>query len=197
MNDRLEADTAEALVFPSRPVPPAVVRPREGDVERIVRAAWDAHERDLYALAATLVREREAAADVVGDAFVRLVREVRAGRAPEDVRGWLYRVVGNLVISRGRRLATARRFVHRLADRRVQESPETVLVRKELSPALTDALASLPTDMRVAIVLAARGAAGRDIAAAIGRSEAATRTLLTRARHRLRDRLSAAEGELR
>ena len=42
---------------------------------------------------------------------------------------------------------------------------------------------------RVALVLAARGASGAEIAATIGRSEAATRTLLTRARQKVRARL--------
>ena len=40
--------------------------------------------------------------------------------------------------------------------------------------------------------MAARGASGREIAEVLGRSEAATRTLLTRARQRLRERLDAS-----
>ena len=39
--------------------------------------------------------------------------------------------------------------------------------------------------------MAARGASGREIAEAIGRSEAATRTLLTRSRQQVRARLEA------
>jgi RNA polymerase sigma factor (sigma-70 family) len=163
------------------------------DAEALVLAAYEAHARDLNAFARSLVREREAAEDVVAEAYLRLVREARAGRAPDDVRGWLYRVVANLVMSRGRRLSVARRFVVRLVDRRTAESPEARHLRLDVEPALREAVLALPPDARVALVMAARGAAGADIAAAIGRSEAATRTLLTRARQRVRARLEAAD----
>jgi RNA polymerase sigma-70 factor (ECF subfamily) len=170
------------------------VRLAGAEEDRIVLAAFEAHERDLYAFAHALLRDPDAAADLVGDAFVRLLAEVRAGRTPADARGWLFRVVGNLVASRGRRIATARRLLGRLSDRRTHESPEAAYIRHEVRDDLRAALAGLPTDMRVAIVMAAYGVAGRDIAAAIGRSEAATRTLLTRARQRVRQRLAAADG---
>ena len=43
-------------------------------------------------------------------------------------------------------------------------------------------------------MLAAHGFSGREVAEAIGRSELATRTLLCRARLRLRERLESTEG---
>jgi RNA polymerase sigma factor (sigma-70 family) len=159
------------------------------DTEAVVLAAYEAHARDLNAFARSLVREREAAEDVVAEAYLRLVREVGAGRQPDDVRAWLYRVVANLVMSRGRRLTVARRFLVHLVDRRSSESPEARHLRLDVDPALREAVLALPPDSRVALVMAARGASGVEIAAAIGRSEAATRTLLTRARQRVRARL--------
>jgi RNA polymerase sigma factor (sigma-70 family) len=159
------------------------------DTEAVVLAAYEAHGRDLNAFARSLVREREAAEDVVAEAYLRLVREVGAGRQPDDIRGWLYRVVANLVMSRGRRLAVARRFLVHLVDRRSSESPEARHLRLDVDPALREAVLALPSDSRIALVMAARGASGVEIAAAIGRSEAATRTLLTRARQRVRARL--------
>jgi RNA polymerase sigma factor (sigma-70 family) len=159
------------------------------DAEALVLAAYEAHARDLNAFARSLVREREAAEDVVAEAYLRLVREVHAGRAPDDVRGWLYRVTANLVLSRGRRIAVARRFVTRLVDRRTAESPEARHLRLDIPDDLREAVLALPADARVAVVMAARGASGREIAEAIGRSEAATRTLLTRSRQRVRARL--------
>ena len=164
------------------------------DAESLVIAAYEAHARDLNAFARSLVREREAAEDLVAEAYARLVREVHAGRAPDDVRSWLYRVVSNLVMSRGRRRSVAQRFLGRLVDRRTVESPESRHLRLEVDPALRTAVLALPPDARVALVLAARGASGAEIAAAIGRSEAATRTLLTRARQKVRARLDADAG---
>jgi RNA polymerase sigma factor (sigma-70 family) len=167
------------------------------DAEAFVLAAYEANARDLNAFARSLVREREAAEDVVAEAYLRLVRETQAGRAPDDVRGWLYRVVANLVMSRGRRISVARRFLVHLVDRRTGESPEARHLRLDLDPALRDAVLSLPPDARVALVMAARGASGVEIAATIGRSEAATRTLLTRARQKVRARLESGEGGAR
>ena len=165
------------------------------DAEAVVLAAYEAHARDLNAFARSLVREREAAEDVVAEAYLRLVREVHAGRQPDDVRGWLYRVVANLVLSRGRRLTVARRFLVHLVDRRSGESPEARHLRLDVDPALREAVLALAPDARVALVMAARGASGAEIAATIGRSEAATRTLLTRARQRVRARLGEGAPE--
>lgn len=176
------------------PATPTRVRVRSqgaaaADAEALVMAAYEAHARDLNAFARSLVRERETAEDVVAEAYLRLVREVHAGRAPDDVRGWLYRVTANLVLSRGRRIAVARRFVTRLVDRRTAESPEARHLRLDIPHDLREAVLALPADARVAVVMSARGASGREIAEAIGRSEAATRTLLTRSRQRVRARL--------
>ena len=164
------------------------------DAETVARAAYEAYARDLNAFARSLVREREAAEDIVAEAYLRLVREAQAGRTPDDVRGWLYRVTANLVLSRGRRIAVARRFLTHLVDRRTGESPEARHLRLDIEPGLRDALLALPADSRIAVVMAARGASGREIAEVLGRSEAATRTLLTRARQRLRERLDAAQA---
>ena len=162
------------------------------DAEAVVLAAYQAHARDLNAFARSLVRDRETAEDVVAEAYLRLVRETHAGRTPDDVRRWLYRVTANLVLSRGRRISVAQRFLGRLVDRRHGESPESRHLRLAIDPALREAVLALPPDARVAVVMAARGATGREIAEAIGRSEAATRTLLTRARQRVRARLDDA-----
>jgi RNA polymerase sigma factor (sigma-70 family) len=186
----LDADTQPLAVARG----PVTVRGRgatAADAEAVVLAAYETHARDLHAFARSLVREREAAEDLVAEAYLRLVREVHAGRAPDDVRGWLYRVTANLVLSRGRRISVAQRFLGRLADRRQAESPEARHMRLAIDPALRDAVLALRPDARVAVVMAARGCSGREIAEAIGRSEAATRTLLTRSRQQVRARLEA------
>jgi RNA polymerase sigma-70 factor, ECF subfamily len=187
--------TSSALAAVRGPVTIRSRRAVDVDTEAVVLAAYQAHARDLTAFARSLVREREAAEDLVADAFLRLVREARAGRTPDDVRSWLYRVTANLVMSRGRRISVMRRFVSSLADRRSAESPEARHLRLDIDPALRDAVLALPVDARVAIVMAARGASGREIAATIGRSEAATRTLLTRARQRVRGRLASVQRD--
>jgi RNA polymerase sigma-70 factor (ECF subfamily) len=165
----------------------------EHDLTAWMSAIYDAHSRDLFGFASALVRDPDAADDLVAEAFLRLVRETREDRAPDDPRAWLYRVVANLSLSRGRRLRTAQRFVRHLVDRRVGEPADERMLRSELQPELVRALMALGPDARAAVVMAARDCSGRDIAAALGRSETSARTLLHRARIDLRARLSSGD----
>jgi DNA-directed RNA polymerase specialized sigma24 family protein len=77
---------------------------------------------------------------------------------------------------------------HRAA--RPARSPEDTLMRREASGELAEALRTLRPDARTALLLAAEGFTGREVAAAIGRSEEATRTLMCRARMQLRTTLT-------
>jgi RNA polymerase sigma factor (sigma-70 family) len=161
--------------------------------------AWDAYHGGIYAFLVDATRDGSIAEDLLQETFARLAREARAGRVPEQVRPWLYRVAGNLVVSRARRVLSARRWFdrfgvpeHRAA---VAESPEARLLRREAFEDLDGVLKHLAPDARAALLLAAEGFTGHEIAESIGRSEAATRTLLCRARVRVRHDLVATGGE--
>ena len=163
-----------------------------------VLEAYDAHHDELYAFLLDTTRDASTAEDLLQEAFLRLVRETRAGRLPEQARPWLYRVAANLAVSRGRRLVSARRWFDRfgIPEHRaaIAESPEGRLLRREAVDDLDAVLTDLDPQSRAALLLAAEGFSGREIAAAIGRSEAATRTLMCRARIRVRHDLAGAGG---
>lgn len=167
-------------------------------VDAFVVTAWELHRGALYGFLLRSTRDEAAAEDLVQDAFLRLTGELRAGRAPDDLRAWLFAVAANLSISRGRRVSTAMRWLARLgrveADDRTDESPERTLLRREEHDDMERILASLPVDARTALLLAGQGYRGEEIAAAIGRSHGATRTLLSRARLRIRDAVAASEA---
>jgi RNA polymerase sigma-70 factor, ECF subfamily len=167
--------------------------PRIGDVERIVVDAFDAHSGRLKAFARAAVREDGAADDLVQETFLRLVREVRSGTTPDNVGGWLFRVCGNLIVSRGRRVTVAERFKRLLVDRSVAPSPEEAAIRADQTAALRDALAELPPDARVALLMSAEGHSSAEIGLAIGRSANATLTYVCRSRIRLRELLAIEE----
>ena len=112
---------------------------------------------------------------------------------PDNVRAWLYRVAANLAISRGRRVATWLRIVPRLLDRDEPTRPEAEFLQHERDAELHAALGRLRPDGRAALLLAAQGFNGHEIATSIGRSEPATRTLLYRSRIELRRLAEAAE----
>jgi RNA polymerase sigma factor (sigma-70 family) len=164
------------------------------DADRFLVAAYEAHHAEVFAFLARATRDPILAEELLQDAFMRLIEQARAGRAPEQVRPWLYRVATNLVISRARRTRTARRWVDEhgvieLAARTV-ESPEAGVLRRERSDALGRALDGLAPDARAALLLSSEGFSGIEIADAIGRTHNATRSLLTRARITLREDLA-------
>lgn len=161
------------------------------NVERETALAYDEYAPRLRAFAISATRDGEAADDVVQEAFLRLVVELKAGRRPDNLGGWLYRVAGNLIISRGRRRSVADRAKALLLRREVEPSPEDDALANERDRALARALSRLPADARVAVLLAARGMTSEEIGVAIRRSPGAARTYLCRARLRLRGELAA------
>jgi RNA polymerase sigma-70 factor (ECF subfamily) len=157
----------------------------------VVTAAYERHYAPLVRFVAARTRDPEVAADIVQEAFLRLIRENVQGRPPEQLHAWLYQVSLNLVISRARRVAVADRWEPWLrgAATGTEDSPERAVLSTERAAIVRRAVASLPSDQRAALLLAANGYAGWEIARAIGRSEGATRTLMCRARSRLRTTL--------
>jgi RNA polymerase sigma-70 factor, ECF subfamily len=159
--------------------------------------AFRSYRDDLYGYLCRATRDDAAAEDLLQEAFLRLAREIEAGRAPTQVRAWLFRVATNLVISRGRRRVTVVEWMRRHgqeAATRTVESPESEVIGRERILALEAALGRLPSDARAALLLSANGFSGEEIAAAIGRSHAATRTLLSRTRVRMRLELQEQAG---
>jgi len=176
--------------------PPSLERLQRsaGADELALATLYEAHRIEVFAFLVRMTRDREAAEDLLQETFIRLITETRAGRPPEQVRAWLYRVAANAAISRGRHGSVWNRLVPRLLDRREPPSPESEALRVERDSELHSALATLSADARAALLLAAQGFSGQEIAAAIGRTDGATRTLICRARVQVRLLLEAAEG---
>jgi RNA polymerase sigma-70 factor (ECF subfamily) len=159
--------------------------------ETLVVQAFEAHQRELMSFAYAVTRDRNVAEDLVQETFLRLVREYAAGFEPDNTRAWLYRVCSNLAISRARRRSVVDRLI-RFGSSSGSEPPADVdAMRHELSHEISRALTIVSPDARAALVMAAHGFSGREIARSIGRSEVATRTLMFRARERLRVHLTA------
>ena len=164
-----------------------------------VGTAFESYHAELYNFLRRSTRDDGAAEDLLQEAFLRLTKEVDAGRTPEHVRAWLYRVASNLAISRGRRGRTALDWMARHGRQSLGEdveSPEAGVLARERTFAIDTVLATLSTEARTALMLSADGFSGEEIAAAIGRSHGATRTLLSRTRVRVRLQLEQ-RGDLR
>lgn len=157
----------------------------------------DAYEREhlgLFRFIKGVVREQELAEDLLQEAFLRLVAEMRVA-PPENIHAWLYRVATNLAISRGRRTQTMIRHLPQLGTTRHASSPEQRALADERDDALRLALASLPVETRAAVVLASSGFTAREIAGTLGKSEGAVRMHVSRGRLRLRRLIALADVE--
>lgn len=133
-----------------------------------------------------MTRDPELASDVTQEAFLRLFVEAEAGRMPDNARAWLYRTSANLVVSRARHGAVAQRIAPRLVHDDEPAQPEAVAVLRETRTEVRGVLATLPPTDRAALLMAANGATGLEIAGRLGLSHTATRARLCRARRRFR-----------
>ncbi len=166
--------------------------------DEAVLTAWADHHDEIRAFLVRTTRDVATAEDLLQESFLRLTRETRAGRTPDNVRAWLYRVATNLATSRARRIAASLRGFARIAVtpivRRTEELPEARYLEQEGRAALVAAVDHLSPDARAALLLSSEGFGIPEIAAAIGRTPLATRTLLWRTRVRLRADIRSAEG---
>src|SRR6187401_1458917 len=99
-----------------------------------VAAAFDTYHAELYSFLRRSTRDERAAEDLLQETFLRLTKEVDAGRTPEHLRGWLYRVASNLAVSRGRRATTAFAWMNQYGRQSiggVAESPESHVIARE------------------------------------------------------------------
>src|SRR5262249_55711692 len=113
---------------------------------------------DAVAYAASLLRDRVAAEDIVQDCYCRLLARADVYDLPRDGRKLLFRSISNACIN----CATRERPLLSLhtaeedgpdpgvADRRT-ELPEDVLMRRELQNAVGQGLALLPAMQRAAL----------------------------------------------
>lgn len=164
------------------------------DAPDLVGRAYEIYGPAILGYLRGLTRDPEVASDLTQEAFLRLHVEVGAGRTPDDVRAWLYRVAANLAMSRGRRVQVAARHAPTLLDPDAGRSTEQVILDRERDAALRSALAQLPERDRDVLLLAAAGVTGPELADRLGRTQLATRTLLCRARAKLRAYVASIEG---
>ena len=178
---------------PTHPAPGLAARlPASPLARELASAMFERHHAELYRAAMRACRDPKTAEDLVQEALLRLMVEIDRNGPPDNVRAWLHRVIANLAVSLGRRATVSRKFAGALVRRDEPVTPEAIILEEELQADLASALSALPEQARTALVLAASGYSGAEIAAVIGRSDCATRTLMSRARARMRGRVAAA-----
>ena len=138
-----------------------VARATAGDLDSFNQlvSRW---ERPMYALAYRTLGREEDARDVVQEAFLRAFRGLRGFKGDAKFSSWLYRITLNLCrdwIRKERRAPIVQvpegTDPVDLADHQASpvESVEDLVARREMSTAVSQAMAELPDEQRTAIML--------------------------------------------
>ncbi len=151
----------------------------EADRDAFVEAMYHEHARGLVHMARLFVDDRNAAEDLVQEAFIRLSRSAHRIREPHKAGAYLRSIVLNLARDHNRRGLVSLR--HRLPlDQRVAGVEDSVVVAEEHQQVL-DALRTLPARQRDCLILRYYDELGiDDIASTLGLSRNSVKTHLTR-----------------
>ena len=151
-----------------------------------------AHYRRIYAAAFHLVGNPEDAEDLAQDCFVKGYRALRWFRQEGSLHAWLRRILVHLARDRFRAAARlpARSPLPAEISAKAHLGPQAELGRVELGRLVCDAIAGLPDNLRLALVLRAlEGWSYDEVADATGVTPETARTQVMRARRALQRRL--------
>jgi RNA polymerase sigma-70 factor (ECF subfamily) len=123
------------------------------------------HLPALYAAALRMTRHEKDAEDLVQDALVRAYRFFDTFEAGTNCKAWLFRILTNVFCNRYREREREHEILHEaeaspanfeqfLAGADAERDVETALLGQMVSGDVEKALAALPTDFRMAVILA-------------------------------------------
>jgi RNA polymerase sigma-70 factor (ECF subfamily) len=166
----------------------------ESAAESLFRVAYDRYFDRVHVYVRRLAGSGEHAEDVAQEVFVRLWRELLTHGAPPNTRAWLFRVAGNLVMSRFRVRARVWRFVQSALT--VSPFASVDVEREAAHRQIVDrALKELPEPMRRCLLLHHEGLTAQEMADILGIRPGYVRTLVFRAHERFRRTCDALVGD--
>lgn len=190
-----EPDGDQSLPITARDDEALVRAAQAGDLEAF-NILVERHERPVFNVALRLLRDVGLAEDATQDAFVRAWQNIGTFQTG-SVRSWLYKIATNRAYDMLR--ASARRPAASLEAEPVEieptwtaggageESPDAHALRRELSIYLERALAALPEDQRMVVLLVdVQGMDYHEVAETLGIALGTVKSRLSRARARIR-----------
>ena len=174
------------------------------DVEGAFEALVRAYQARLVGVLAHLVGKADEAEDLAQEVFLRIYKARKGYRPRAKFSTWLFTIANNLALNhlrgKGRNPTVALEPASAdaassmlMASRRLpsREATASAQMRKvELADVVREALDGLGEDQKMAVLLSKfEEMSYADIALVMGRTEAAVKSLLARARTNLRDKL--------
>ena len=163
-----------------------VERAREGDGRAFDRLMLETQEQ-VMGLAWRLLGGREDARDAAQEVYLRVFRHLGRFRAGQDFHGWLYRITVNVCRDAARRRRRTPVMGGPIPDPGQPPRAEEELLGAERWNRLLEALATLPSRERAALVLRdLEGLTSEQVARVLGSRPATVRGQIASARTRIR-----------
>ncbi len=177
-----------------------VIRAQRGD-KRAFGLLVEKYQRKLARLLSRYVRDPAEVEDVTQEAFVKAYRALPAFRGDSAFYTWLYRIgintAKNYLMAMGRRAPTTTEVEAEEAEGheggeqlRDINSPESLLLSKEIATTVNDTIQALPEELRTAIQLREiEGMSYEEIAQVMDCPIGTVRSRIFRAREAIAERL--------
>jgi RNA polymerase sigma-70 factor (ECF subfamily) len=167
-----------------------------------VRLVTARNNQRLYRTAWSILKDRSEAEDAVQDGYIKAFSAIGTFAGRSSLSTWLTRIVVNEALSRRRRARGRSRLLNqesvlvldeyreKLMAGSVTQTPEKILMRRQVAKLLEAAIARLPDAFRPVFILREiEGLSVEDTAEALQIPEETVKTRLFRARRRLRQEL--------
>jgi RNA polymerase sigma-70 factor (ECF subfamily) len=152
-----------------------------------------AYQHRVFAVAARMLGNRAEAEEIAQEVFLRVHRAIGGFRGDAKLSTWVYAITSRLCLNR---LATTERRLTREDDEILARVPgggegaDEALERRQRQAALHQAIAALPEDRRIVVILRdVEGLSYEEIAQALELEPGTVRSRLHRARLELKERL--------
>lgn len=177
-----------------------VVRAQHGD-QQAFGLLVSKYQRKLARLLSRLIRDPAEVEDVAQETFIKAYRALGSFRGDSAFYTWLYRIgintAKNFLVSQGRRAPTRTEFDSEEAEGfeegellRDNNTPERVLLSKQIGETVNSAMEALPEELRTAIMLREiEGMSYEDIAKMMDCPIGTVRSRIFRAREAVAEKL--------
>jgi RNA polymerase sigma-70 factor (ECF subfamily) len=156
--------------------------------QRNFRQLYDSTFQLLFRVAFRITNNSEAAEDLCQESFFSLYDKKMLFPNPEEAKYWLIRVVKNAALNYAKRKERERKAYQRAfkEDYRQVETGEVLLVKKETTEEVQNALEELPENLRMVLVFKEYADMNyKEIGRVLGISEGNVKVRVFRARERL------------
>jgi len=161
---------------------------RSGNSALEFKRLYDSAFLVLFRVAYRITNSAEAAEDLCQDSFFRLYEKNMVFPNPEEAKYWLIRVVKNAALNYAKRKERERKAYQKAfrEDDRREETGEGLLVKKETTEEIKQALEKLPENLRMVLILKEYAEMNyKEIGRVLGISEGNVKVRVFRARERL------------